>query len=348
MEVVAALRSQAEACARLGSPMYAELLDWLADDHEAGGPTREVLAGHEQDPGPSGLALRLAGSLHRLVLAGDEPGLARYYPTAGGTWDRVAAAPDLRDVLDRRRPELRRLLRRAPQTNEVGRAAALLGGLLRLSARWDLPVRLFELGASGGLNLNADRFRCTTEDGGAWGPADSPVVLDPAWRGNVPPLDRGVRIVERAGCDVAPVDVATEDGRLTLASYVWPDMAARHARLRGALELARRHPVAVLDQDAASFVESLDLVDGAVTVVWHSVMWQYVPADQQQRVLTALDSLGDRAGAACPLAHLFLEPVRRTPGEEHHFWLCLESWPGGGQREFLGRARPHGIPVDWD
>ena len=42
-----------------------------------------------------------------------------------------------------------------------------------------------------------------------------------------------------------PVDVTTEDGRLTLTSYVWPDMTARHARLAGAIELARRQPVRV-------------------------------------------------------------------------------------------------------
>ena len=348
MEAAEALRSQARACGRLGSTMYAELLDWFADDHEAGGPTRQVLAGHEQDPGPSGLALRLAGSLHRLVLAGDEPGLARHYPTAGGAWDLGAALPDLRDVLERRRVDLRGLLDQAPQTNEVGRAAALLGGLLHLSARWDRPLRLFELGASGGLNLNADRFRCTTRDGAAWGPPDSPVVLDGAWQGHLPPLDRAVQVVERSGCDVAPVDVSTEDGRLTLASYVWPDMGERHARLRGALEVARRHPVRVLRQDAASFVESLDLVDGTVTVVWHSVMWQYVPSDQQERVRATLAALGAGAGAERRLAHLYLEPVRRAPGEEHHFWLCLEAWPGDGEREFLGRARAHGIPVDWE
>ena len=59
-------RVQAAACAQLGSPMYAELLAALADDIAAGGPTADVLSGHEDDPGPSGLALRLAGSVHRL------------------------------------------------------------------------------------------------------------------------------------------------------------------------------------------------------------------------------------------------------------------------------------------
>src|SRR3954465_11582805 len=97
----ALFRDQARACEELGSPMYAELLAGLADDLEAGGPTARVLAGHEDAPGPSGLALRLAGSVHRLVLAGTAPPLAAYYPSTGGTWSTSGVAAVL-DVLDRR------------------------------------------------------------------------------------------------------------------------------------------------------------------------------------------------------------------------------------------------------
>src|SRR3954454_19026284 len=282
MDVVEAFRTQAAACESLGSPMYGDLLARLAGDLEAGGPTGQVLQGHRDDPGPSGLALRLGGSLHRLVLAGAAPELAAYYPTVGGTWtaDGVAAVLDL---LERRGADVRPLLDHAPQTNEVGRSAALLGGLLRV-ARDPLPVRLFEIGASGGLNLRADRFRYTGDVGGGWGDPHSPVLLEGAWQGCSLDREGSVRIVERGGCDVHPVDATTEEGRLTLTSYVWPDMADRHARLAGAITLAREEPVRVEQADAASYVEGLDLAPGRLTVLWHSVMWQYVPRDQQERV----------------------------------------------------------------
>ena len=61
-------RAQAAACLELGSPLYAGLIGRLADDLEARGPTRAVLRGHESDTGPSALALRLMGAVHRLVL----------------------------------------------------------------------------------------------------------------------------------------------------------------------------------------------------------------------------------------------------------------------------------------
>ncbi len=46
-----------------------------------------MLAGHEDAPGPSALALRLAGSVHRLVLERRAGALATYYPSVGGTWE---------------------------------------------------------------------------------------------------------------------------------------------------------------------------------------------------------------------------------------------------------------------
>ena len=87
VRAVKAFRRQAQACAELGSPMYAELLDRLADDIEVGGPTAEIVQGHEDDPGPSALALRLLGSVHRLVLERRAGALGAFYPSVGGTWE---------------------------------------------------------------------------------------------------------------------------------------------------------------------------------------------------------------------------------------------------------------------
>jgi hypothetical protein len=100
-------------------------------------------------------------------------------------------------------------------------------------------------------------------------------------------------------------------------------------------------------------VQGLELRPGTVTVLWHSVMWQYVPQEQQERVLAGLSELGSAASDDTALVHLFAEPTRRTPGDEHRFWVCAESWPGlpghaAGERVFLGRMAPHGVPTSWD
>jgi hypothetical protein len=345
--MVRRIRQQADACAELGSPFYAVLLGRLADDVVAGGPARQVLAGHEDDPGLSALSLRLLGGVHRLVLERRAPELARTYPSVGGSGDASAAWPVLRDVLVEHHDELRRLLHQPPQTNEVGRAAVLLGGLLHLAAEDARPVRLVELGASGGLNLRADRFRIDVGDGRSVGPAGSPVVLDRPWRGRLPPVRPAVRVVERLGCDLAPVDPTTAEGRTSLTAYVWPDQHERLTRLRGALEVAAELRVNVETSGAADFLDRLDLVDGTTTVVWHSVMWQYVDRSEQARVEARLSALGARAGDRAGLARLSLEPRRRTPGADHEFLVVLQTWPVGAER-VLGGAAPHGVPTTWE
>ena len=338
-------RTQARACAELGSPMYAELLERAADDLAAGGVTAEVIAGHEDDSGPSALALRLVGSMHRLVLEGRAGELAAYYPSVGGTWEPDAGWAAFRELLAAQPDAVREWLDRPPQTNEVGRAAALVGGLLRLAETHRLPVRLFEIGSSGGLILLADRFRYVDANGAAtYGDTDSPVVLDPAWEGR--PLEPwpDLAFVERLGSDVGPIDATSTEGRLALTAYVWPDQRARLERLRGALDLARRHPVVVERVGAADFIERLEVRPGTVTVLWHSVMWQYLSKDEQARARAAIDAVGETAPAEAPFAHLFLEPTRRTPESAHEFLVVLETWPGG-ERIILGTAAPHGLPT---
>jgi hypothetical protein len=341
------LRHQARACSDLGSPMYAELLDRVAADVEEGGPLRDVLAGHEADPGPSALGLRLLGSVHRLVLERRAGELATFYPSVGGTWEPEAAWTAFRDLVREHPGAVTAWIDQPPQTNEVGRAGALMGGLLRIGETHRLPVRLVEIGASGGLNLRADRF-CYVVDGAVvQGPADSPVRLEQPWRGRpvVPWPD--LEVVERLGCDTEPVDVSTTEGRLTLTSYVWPDQVERLSRLRHAFAVAEQVPAEVRRADAASFVRDLELREGTVTVLWHSVMWQYLPAEDRADVTRTIEGLGAAATPSAPFAHLYAEPARRARGADHEFLVELQQWPGG-VRGIIGTSVAHGLPTVWE
>jgi len=129
-----------------------------------------------------------------------------------------------------------------------------------------------------------------------------------------------------------PVDVTTTEGRLTLTAYVWPDQTHRLERLRGALDLAQRTPVEVRREGAVSFVDGVEPSAGTTTVLWHSVMWQYLTRDEQATVHARIRTLGEQATPDAPFAHLFLEPTRRAPGSEHEFLVVLELWPSGRRR----------------
>ncbi len=340
-------RDQAAACGKLGSPMYAAILDRVADDVEAGGISAEVLAGHQHDAGPSALALRLAGSVHRLVLERRAGELATFYPSVGGTWEPDGGWRAFKALLHEQPDAVREWLDRAPQTNEVGRAAALMGGLLHVGERHRLPVRLLEIGSSGGLNLRADRFAYTDGAGTVHGATDSELRLERSWRGRALTPWPDLRVVERLGSDLLPVDAGSPEGRLTLTSYVWPDQTHRLERLRRAFRVAEQNPAEVRRQDAVSFVEDIELREGTTTVLWHSVMWQYLSSYEQASVTARVELLGAAADEQSPFVHLRAEPTRRTPDSPHEFLVVLQSW-STGEQQVLGSLPGHGVPVTWE
>jgi hypothetical protein len=336
---------QGQVCAAMGSTMYGDLLPLIRADVEADGIFARIFAGHENDSGRMALPLRLLGGLHRLALDGRAPALRGWYPSVGGEWNATAAWPDIAQAAAEHAEYLRAMLDQPPQTNEVGRSAALVGGLLTLADQFGFPVRLFEIGCSAGLNLRGDHYRYSYPDGD-WGPADSPVVIDDAWRGDLPP-SADLNIVERHGYDIAPLDATGVEGELTLLSYVWPDQQARLDRLRGAISVAREVPATLHRRNATEAVAALDLADGALTVLWHSIMWQYLSLPEQSTIEATIEQIGARARPESPFAHLTLEPHRRTPDADLEFAVRARCWPGGDDR-VLGACSPHGPPVIWE
>lgn len=333
-------RHQADWCRRNGSPLTGALLDGAADDLGRPGAVRDLLTPLEADPPGSVPMLRFAGALHRLVLERRAPALALHYPSVGGAAGTGGAWAAAREVVAAQ-PELAELVRRPVQTNEVGRSAVLYGGLLQVASRTGLPIRLLEIGASAGLNLRVDGFAYEAGDRVLGDPA-SPVRLVQPWQGATPPYGR-VDVVERTGCDPAPLDPGSTADRLTLTSYVWPDQLGRLERLRAALRVAQRLPVAVEASPASAFLaRRLVPMSGVATVVWHSLVWQYLDVAERAEVTGLLAQAGARATPDAPLLRLSLEPGAKGGP----FVVSLTTWPGG-QVEVLGEASGHGPPVRW-
>ncbi len=337
------LRLQGAACREIGSPLYGDLLPRAAEDLLAGGPVADVLAGHLDSRPAHVLALRMLGGAHALALSGQAPELAAWYPSAGGSTDTLPGSPRawaaLRRTLAEHRDEVRLWLHRPPQTNEVGRSAALIGGLLNITARASLPVRLVEVGASAGLNLRADLYY-VPGDAGSYGDPDSPVVLSHGWQGAAPP-DTALKVIERTGGDLAPIDPTSAQGQLTLTAYVWPDQAERLVRLRGALAVAERVPADLRTESATDTVARTELKAGTWTVLWHSIFRQYLTESQRAELADGVARLGAAATPEAGFGYLYLEQSRAGGCP-----VMLTTWPGG-HSEVLGTATPHGIPVQW-
>lgn len=338
------LAAQANACEVMGSPLYAELLRSAARDAEAGGPVAGLLAGQVTGGRSDALALRLMAAVHRLVLSGRAPALAAHYPSAGGSGETAGAWEAFREVLAAERETLAGLVQLPCQTNEVGRCAALAWGFLEAS-RSGLPLRLLEVGSSAGLLLRWEHYRYGGA-GAAFGPPDSPVDLSGLWAQPPPALDGtrapDVSVAERRGCDLAPVDPTSPEGRLALRSSVWADQRARFERLEGALAVAEGVPATVDRARVRDWLprQLVEPVPGVATVVFHSVVEEYLDARERAVLHNTVAAAGARATTAAPVAWLSLEPIT----ELRHHGIRLRRWPDGDER-VLAVCGAHGHDV---
>ncbi len=333
---------QGRACSALGSPFMGQLMSALAPRIARGGPVYDRINGWDGDITPSGdsVPLRVAAGLHRLVLGGHAPTLTSFYPPYASGDEALAVAVE--EAFEAHTDFFDRWLDNPPQTNEVRRSAVLIAAAHWLMARHQRPMRLSELGASAGLNLGFDQYVLQTVSE-SLGPPDAPLTLSPDWDGKFPaPAD--IVVADRRGVDLNPVDLGSEDDRLRLLSYLWPDQPDRLRNTEVAIDIALRLGTTVDADDAASWLEARleTAVPGVLHLVYHTIAWQYFPEETAERCRTAIEVAGQKATADAPLAWFGMEAdtVRDGAG------LTLRLWPGDHVID-CGRADFHGRWVRW-
>jgi len=298
-------------CLAVGAPIYADLFGKTADEFEAGGELVELIAPYREEREGMLLPLRLMAQVHYWVLRGELPELAAYYPTAGGTMPYEGAWPKFRTACLERAEELQQLLGSSPQqANYVSRCPPLMGGFFLVARQTGLPLRLLEVGCSGGLLLRWDHFR------------DAPWL--PSLFEVRPPLDGEVRVVERRGCDPHPMDPTTEDGSLRLKSFVYADALTEFRQLEEAIEVCRRVPAQIDQADGGDWLpEQLALHrPGVAAVVYHSLLIDYPTQESLARMGEAIQRAAAAASSDAPVA-----------------WMRFEAPPWASTRRGCQRSR---------
>jgi hypothetical protein len=188
----------------------------------------------------------------------------------------------LRKLVGRRPAELSAvMLARRTQTNEPARCATVLPALAQLPP----PLALIEVGASAGLTLLFDRYSYDYAGHRIAGLDPQAPVLRCEPRGPVPLPAQLPRITWRAGLDLSPLDVTSDDDVRWLSCLVWPGEGDRQERLAAAIAAARRDPPVVHRGDLLTDLPALAAraPADATLVVYHSAVMAYVaPADRQR------------------------------------------------------------------
>ncbi|WP_299191801.1 DUF2332 domain-containing protein [uncultured Erythrobacter sp.] len=348
-EFAAALDWQAAHAEENDAPCTARVIRALAKVREGDTATGRRIANWQGLTLKDAMPLRMAGGLHHLLLSGEDERLARVYSgqiSDQGQVDRlVCELVETYDTL------LLPWLDGPPQTNEAGRSASLMAGLLWLAQRTVPRFELFELGASAGVNTMLDRYHFklgATEVG----PAKSPMQIEPKWRGgggSPPAPPEAFKILSVRGCDVAPVDLSDTASALKLKSYVWPDAPVRMARIDAAIQLAGERAPDLVKQDAGDFAAEMlarPQAEGTTRAMFHSIMWQYMPSETQDAITAAMEDAGAKATPERPLGWVSLETDPATFRHE----LKVRYWNGGaddGATTLLSHAHPHGAWVEW-
>ena len=245
---------QAVACEQLGSRFTAQLCRVLAARLDIGTRFGRRIFEWPGDPYADNVALRAAGALHALARSGWEPTFSELYPPHKVS--DLALWAGIVDVLSRHSSFLTDRLDSPPQTNEVARSGLILGGMLAIADVTRLPLEIYEIGSSAGLNLGFDQYGYALGGKTSWGPANAPLLIDCAWRGGTMPLAAPLQVVGRHGCDLNPIDPQNPADRERLLSYVWADQTHRLERIEAALRLAAAEHRSVERAEAADWLEA--------------------------------------------------------------------------------------------
>lgn len=338
-----ALTHQAVQCERLGSPMYSRLFQDLANDYADNGRTYAMLAGRSHRPIHDAIPLRLAAAIHRIVLDGKDDRIGRHYPSVGGTPGKDYSADFIAYMRDHIE-EIDSALTEQVQTNEIGRSVVPLVLTHWLTNFGIRSCDFLELGASAGLNMNFDHYYASYESL-RMGDATSKVRFMGDWFADSPDVPKKSALIHtRRGVDISPLDIRNNEERTRLLSFIWPDQKKRFQRTTDAIAIAQKFPV-VIDQQSADvwLAHQLPQHLDQPTIVFHSIVWQYLGRDVQNHMRTTLQHNGSQRTPETPLIWARMEPAGETADVRVTMWDGTEP----PQEYLLCEIGYHGQNMKW-
>jgi hypothetical protein len=235
--------------------------------------------------------------------------LARYFPEPGAAQPPFDEAffPAFRAFCATRLDDIAALcLGRRYQMNEVARCAQIVLGIAAVTTGSGGPVALVDLGTGAGLGLQLDRYRYRI-GAGTFGPAGADLTLTCEVRSPLPPPAAVLPpFAARIGVDLDPVDLADAAARAWLVACAPPEASAL-SRLTAAVDIARRHPAAIIAGDVVDVLPRVlaDIPRQRRIIVTDAYTAVFLPEKRRAELAGILAQTGRRR----PVTWLSLDPL---------------------------------------
>jgi hypothetical protein len=131
---------------------------------------------------------------------------------------------------------------------------------------------------------------------------------------------------------------------MRLLSFVWPDQKDRFARTKAAIEIAQQHRPIVDHQSADTWVhDQLGRPRERATMIFHSIVWQYLGTHVQKNLTRAISEAGQYATPSTPLIWARMEP------DGPHADVQVDIWNGQTEPQHFRVAEVgyHGYGLKW-
>ena len=166
------------------------------------------------------------------------------------------------------------------------------------------------------------------------------------WFLNAPDVPRvGATAITKRGCDISPIDVSRPHDEARLMSFVWPDQQLRLERLRSAISIAKAHRPTVDTASADEWIaQQLSRPREHATLIFHSIVWQYLGTETQNQLKQAIYNAGTTASPTAPIVWARMEPAGPVADIQVDVFDGTRSEP----RHFrLAEIGYHGQEMNW-
>ncbi len=254
-------------------------------------------------------ALLGSAAISYLVRRDRPESLARYFPMPGERQPSLdagfsrAAAAFITERLDDIEAEC---ACRRYQMNEVARCTQIALGIAVTTQAATGPIGLVDLGTGAGLGLHVDRYRYLL-GGEPSGPRQAALSLRCDVRGSLrPPPIALPPIAQRAGIDIAPVDLHDKAATAWLLACAPPEASAL-ARLAAAIEVARARPAEVEAGDVTQALPGIldRFAPGRTVIVTDAYLAVFLAREDRAK----LAAIMTEAGNDRPVTWLSLDPL---------------------------------------